>query len=99
MLDVLRAIGERAPVDADHPRLAVQHARQASPEPTADAGDDDGSVVFVRVEPPHQRNTLRRLASPRRSMSEIVWRTSHTFSATTVSSSSEPPLKRIGSPK
>ena len=60
--------------------LAVQQARQTAAEPTANARDHDRSIVpgLRQLRPrfgdrdARQRNTLRRLASPRRSISEMV---------------------------
>jgi hypothetical protein len=45
MLDVARAVGERASVQTYHARLPMQHARQTSPEPAANPSDDDRAIV------------------------------------------------------
>jgi hypothetical protein len=45
VLDITRAIGKRAPVEAYHAGLPMQHARQASPKPATNPSYDDRAVV------------------------------------------------------
>jgi hypothetical protein len=45
VFDVARPIRERSAIETDHTPPAVQVTRQPPSEPTANAGDDDGTLV------------------------------------------------------
>src|SRR5258708_7240329 len=48
VLDVLRSSVERAPIDADDPRVAMKPPSEPSTESTDDAGDGDGRLLGRR---------------------------------------------------
>src|SRR5690606_21733876 len=68
MQHVLRPVRERAPVDADDLRAAVELTREQLPEAPTDAGDDDAGLAQLVVEQrrrEHARLGRREVLGPR----------------------------------